>query len=234
MDTTFIATDIMTALPEVMLAVGAMALLMYGVFRGERSADTVGWLSVILLILAAVVVVLVTPESATAFGGSFVVDSFSHFMKVLTLVASAVAIIMSVRFVKTERFQKFEYPILIVLATLGMLMMISAADLIALYMGLELQSLSLYVIASINRDSLRSTEAGLKYFVLGALSSGMLLYGCSLVLRLHRSHGLRTDRRGPCQGRRQCRHDFRSGVHHGRSGVQGFRGSVPYVDAGRL
>lgn len=181
MDTTFIATDIMTALPEVMLAVGAMALLMYGVFRGERSADTVGWLSVILLILAAVVVVLVTPESATAFGGSFVVDSFSHFMKVLTLVASAVAIIMSDRFVKTERFQKFEYPILIVLATLGMLMMISAADLIALYMGLELQSLSLYVIASINRDSLRSTEAGLKYFVLGALSSGMLLYGCSLV-----------------------------------------------------
>ena len=181
MDTTFIATDIMTALPEVMLAVGAMALLMYGVFRGERSADTVGWLSVILLILAAVVVVLVTPESATAFGGSFIVDSFSHFMKVLTLVASAVAIVMSDRFVKTERFQKFEYPILIVLATLGMLMMISAADLIALYMGLELQSLALYVIASINRDSLRSTEAGLKYFVLGALSSGMLLYGCSLV-----------------------------------------------------
>ncbi len=181
MDTTFIATDIMTALPEVMLAVGAMVLLMYGVFRGEQSADTVGWLSVILLILAAVAVVLVTPESATAFGGSFIVDSFSHFMKVLTLVASAVAIVMSDRFVKTERFQKFEYPILIVLATLGMLMMISAADLIALYMGLELQSLALYVIASINRDSLRSTEAGLKYFVLGALSSGMLLYGCSLV-----------------------------------------------------
>ena len=181
MDTTFIAKDILTALPEVMLALGAMALLMYGVFRGDRSADTVSWLSVILLLCAALYIVAFSPESSTAFGGSFVIDSFSHFMKVLTLVASAVAIIMSDRFVKSERFQKFEYPILIVLATLGMLMMISAADLIALYMGLEMQSLALYVIASINRDSLRSTEAGLKYFVLGALSSGMLLYGCSLV-----------------------------------------------------
>ncbi len=176
----FIIADLVTALPEILLALGAMALLMLGAFR-ERTADAISWLSVMLLLIALVIVVFFTPEKASAFGGSFVVDAFSHFMKVLTLAASAVAIVMSNHFIKAERFQNFEYPILIVLATLGMLMMISANDLIALYMGLELQSLALYVIASINRDSVRSTEAGLKYFVLGALSSGMLLYGCSLV-----------------------------------------------------
>ena len=104
-----------------------------------------------------------------------------RFMKMLALIGSAVTLIMSVGFAKAEKFDKFEYPVLILLATLGMMLMISANDLIALYLGLELQSLALYVVAAINRDSLRSTEAGLKYFVLGALSSGMLLYGISLV-----------------------------------------------------
>ena len=181
MDATFLATDVITALPEIILAVGAMAFLMFGVFRGEHAAETINWLCVGLLLAGAFAVLTISPVKATAFGGSFIVDEFSRFMKVLTLAASAIAIIMSDRFMKTERFRKFEYPILIVLATLGMLMMISAGDLIALYMGIELQSLALYVIAAINRDSLRSTEAGLKYFVLGALSSGMLLYGCSLI-----------------------------------------------------
>ena len=116
-----------------------------------------------------------------AFGDAFITDPFARFMKVLTLIGSVVTLIMSVGFAKAEKFDKFEYPVLILLATLGMMLMISANDMIALYLGLELQSLALYVVAAINRDSLRSTEAGLKYFVLGALSSGMLLYGISLV-----------------------------------------------------
>ena len=116
-----------------------------------------------------------------AFGGAFVSDPFARFMKVLTLVGSALTLMMSTGFAKEQNFDKFEYPVLVLLATLGMMLMISANDMIALYLGLELQSLALYVVAAINRDSLRSTEAGLKYFVLGALSSGMLLYGISLV-----------------------------------------------------
>jgi len=115
------------------------------------------------------------------FGGSFVVDGFARFLKLLALAGSAIAIVMSPRYLAAEKQQRFEYSILILLSTTGMMMLISAADLIALYLGLELMSLALYVVAAINRDSVRSTEAGLKYFVLGALSSGMLLYGASLV-----------------------------------------------------
>ena len=108
-------------------------------------------------------------------------DPFSRFLKVVVLAGSAVAIAMSAGFARSEGFERFEYPILVVLATLGMMMMLSANDMISLYLGLEMQSLALYVVAAIHRDSIRSTEAGLKYFVLGALSSGMLLYGMSLV-----------------------------------------------------
>ena len=111
----------------------------------------------------------------------FLDDSFAKFMKVLTLIGSITALVMAVGHAQEEQIDRFEFPVLIVLATLGMMLMISANDLIALYLGLELQSLSLYVVAAINRDSTRSTEAGLKYFVLGALSSGMLLYGASLI-----------------------------------------------------
>ena len=109
------------------------------------------------------------------------VDTFARVMKVLALFGSAVAIVLSVQFMKRDRSERFEYPVLILLSAVGMMMMISANNLIALYMGLELQSLALYVVAAINRDSARASEAGLKYFVLGALSSGMLLYGASLV-----------------------------------------------------
>jgi NADH-quinone oxidoreductase subunit N len=126
------------------------------------------------------VLVLVT-DNGEAYNGAFLSDPFAKFMKVLTLIGSITAMVMTVGHAKAERIDKFELPVLIVLATLGMLLMISANDMIALYMGLELQSLALYVVAAINRDSQRSTEAGLKYFVLGALSSGMLLYGASLV-----------------------------------------------------
>ncbi len=168
------------AAPELILAVGAMALLMIGVFSGSRANVLVTGLAVAIL-LAAGAVLLLVPVEGTAFGTAFVNDPFSHIMKILTLVGSIVTLVMSVGFARAEKFDKFEFPVLIMLATLGMLLMISANDMIALYLGLELQSLSLYVVAAINRDSVRSTEAGLKYFVLGALSSGMLLYGISLV-----------------------------------------------------
>ena len=115
------------------------------------------------------------------FGGSFVVDDFARFLKMLTLIGSAGALMLSLDYLKTDKQQKFEYGALFLLSTLGMLMLISANDLIALYLGLELMSLALYVVAASNRDNVRSTEAGLKYFVLGALSSGMLLYGASLI-----------------------------------------------------
>jgi len=168
-------------LPEIVLAVGAMALLMLGVFRADRGGNAANWLAVALLLLAGWAVVWLPPERVVAFGGSFVVDDFARFLKILALIGSAAAILMSFDYQRAEKQQKFEYPVLIVISTLGMLMLISAADLLALYLGLELMSLSLYVLAAFNRDSVRSTEAGLKYFVLGALSSGMLLYGVSLI-----------------------------------------------------
>lgn len=169
------------ALPEISLVVGAMILLMLGAFRGNRSADLICWLSILLLLFAASLVIVMPATGKVAFDGAFIMDGFAQFMKVLTLMGSAIVIFMSFEFMREARLQKFEYPILIVLATAGMLMMISANDLIALYLGLELQSLALYVIAAFRTDSVRSSEAGLKYFVLGALSSGMLLYGCSLI-----------------------------------------------------
>ena len=169
--------------PEIVLVVGAMVLLMLGVFRPEsdREADTIGWLAIGVLCLAAWLVLQQAPERQTLFEGGFLVDGFARFMKVLTLVASAGALLLSFDYMRETRSQKFEYPVLVLLATAGMMMMISANDLIALYLGLELQNLALYVVAAIRRDDVRSSEAGLKYFVLGALSSGMLLYGASLI-----------------------------------------------------
>jgi len=163
------------------LAVGAMVLLMLGAYRGERSAGAMNWLAILLLIGAGAVVVWLPAGKLVAFGGSFIVDPFARFLKLLALTGSATAILMSTSYLKIERHERFEYPILIVLSATGMLMLISAADLIALYLGLELMSLALYVLAAFNRDSVKSSEAGLKYFVLGALSSGMLLYGASLI-----------------------------------------------------
>jgi len=175
------SADAVAALPELIIAISAMALLMLGAFKKNDSSDLVNSLSLLTLAIAGGAVILTTGEPGTAFHGVFVVDTFARFMKILVLFGSAAAIILSVQFMKNARIAQFEYPILILLATLGMLMMVSANGLIALYMGLELQSLSLYVVAAINRDSAKSSEAGLKYFVLGALSSGMLLYGASLI-----------------------------------------------------
>lgn len=166
--------------PEIGLSIAALVLLMIGVFRGDKGLPLVSLLSVGALVVTGFLVA-VGPQSASAFNGSILVDSFAVYMKYLVLLGSAVAILMSFDFLKTEKIGGFEFPILVVLATVGMLLMISANDLIVLYMGLELQSLSLYVLAAYNRDSLRSSESGLKYFVLGALSSGLLLYGASLI-----------------------------------------------------
>lgn len=173
-------TSLSLATPELILAIGAMVLLMVGVYSGERANTVVNGLAVAILIGAGAWLIFLGGEGQ-AFGRAFISDPFGRIMKVLTLLGSVVTLIMSVGFAKAEKFDKFEYPVLIMLATLGMMLMISANDMLSLYLGLELQSLSLYVIAAINRDSVRSTEAGLKYFVLGALSSGMLLYGITLV-----------------------------------------------------
>jgi NADH-quinone oxidoreductase subunit N len=169
------------ALPEIILAVGVLVLILFGAYRGERSAALVT-IGALALLFVALVAVLILPASRTiTMGGSFIVDGFAKYMKLLVLLGSAATIALSTDYLRREGIDRFEYPILILLSTIGMLMMVSANDLIGLYLGLELQSLSAYVIASFHRDNLRSTEAGLKYFVLGALSSGMLLYGASLV-----------------------------------------------------
>jgi NADH-quinone oxidoreductase subunit N len=172
---------ILPVLPEIVLGLGAMALLMLGVFRAAANIRVVDFAAIALLVAAGAILLALPGGRLVSFGGSFVVDDFARFLKILALLGSAAAIVMSLDYAVRERQVRFEYSVLIVLSTLGMLMLISAADLIALYLGLELMSLPLYVVAASHRDSLRSTEAGLKYFVLGALSSGMLLYGASLV-----------------------------------------------------
>ena len=168
--------------PEMLLAVGAMALLMLGVFGDQsKGRPDITWMAVGLLALAAVDLLLQHDLNDKLFDGAFLVDPFARFAKLLTLLGSAVALILTLGPRDEAQLDRFEYPVLVLLATVGMIMMISANDLISLYVGLELQSLALYVMAAIRRDSLKSSEAGLKYFVLGALSSGMLLYGASLI-----------------------------------------------------
>src|SRR5262245_31124463 len=175
----FQLTSLYPVLPEIVLAIGAMLLLMYGAWAGDDATDTVSWAAVALLVVAGVLVI--NSPAGAAFGGSFIVDGYARFLKIPALIGSAVTVILSLEFLHPAPRRRFEYAVLIVLSATGMLMLISAADLIALYLGLELMSLSLYVVAAIDRDNVRSTEAGLKYFVLGALSSGMLLYGASLI-----------------------------------------------------
>jgi len=173
--------DLLPLLPELLLACGAMLMLMVGAAIGERSSAVVNGWCVIIFALAAAALLWLPRGPHAMFGGSFLVDDYARFLKVLTLIGSGGALILSLDYLTFEKQQKFEYGALFLLATLGMLMLISASDLIALYLGLELMSLPLYVIAASNRENARSTEAGLKYFVLGALSSGMLLYGASLI-----------------------------------------------------
>ena len=171
------------ALPEIWIAVSAMVLLLIGAYTGDRAMRLIGLLSIAVMVIAIVAMlgidVSIVPQ--LAFGGHFIVDSFGVFAKVLALIAAIVSVWMSFSYAEREGMARFELPLLMLLATLGMMLMVSANDLISLYVGLELQSLALYVTAAIRRDTVKSTEAGLKYFVLGALSSGMLLYGASLI-----------------------------------------------------
>jgi NADH-quinone oxidoreductase subunit N len=173
--------DLGPALPELLLAAGVLVLVLVGALKGERSTPIVTAGALALLAAAAVAVVALPSGRLTTLSDAFVVDGFARFMKLLVLIGSAATIVLAGDHFRRLGIDRFEFPILIVLSTIGMLMMVSANDLIALYLGLELQSLSAYVIASFHRDDARSSEAGLKYFVLGALSSGMLLYGASLV-----------------------------------------------------
>lgn len=173
--------DLLPVVPELVLAVGAMALLMVGAWRGTPSTGLITGLAVFLLVVTGALVWWLPVGRHVTFGGSFIVDDFARFLKTLALIGSGVAIIMSIEFLADQAKRIFEYAILIMLSTVGMMVLISAGDLITLYLGLELMSLALYVIAASHRDNIKSTEAGLKYFVLGALSSGMLLYGASLI-----------------------------------------------------
>ncbi len=208
---------------EIIVAIGAMVLLLWGVFRdpgtlvvsprvqGGRSVAAlpkpgdgsriITWAAIVVLLAAAIDIYVQHDMKEAAFSGAFLVDPFARFAKILVVLASAGALVLSLSDEKAgevkagaakasvaktaaalgDNLGRFEYPVLVLLSTTGMMMMISANDLISLYVGLELQSLALYVLAAFRRDSLRSSEAGLKYFVLGALSSGMLLYGASMV-----------------------------------------------------
>ncbi len=174
--------DFSIILPEFSILVFAMVALLVGVWTGKDARATlILWLSVAVLVLAAASLAFGGGPARTAFQGMFVDDAFARFGKVMALLSAAAVLAMSADYLVRRGLMRFEYPILVLLAVVGMMMMISAGDLMALYMGLELQSLALYVMAAMRRDSVKSTEAGLKYYVLGALSSGILLYGASLV-----------------------------------------------------
>src|SRR5271167_926592 len=173
--------QLLPVLPELVLAVGAMALLMVGAYRGVRTTGLITALALGLLVLVGLLELMLPAGKLTTFGGSFIVDDFARFLKIVALIGSIATLVLSTEFLSDPSGRIFEYSILVLLSTLGMMVLISAGDLIALYLGLELMSLALYVVAASNRDNAKSTEAGLKYFVLGALSSGMLLYGASLI-----------------------------------------------------
>jgi len=176
-----ILVDIFLVLPEIALAVFAMGALIVAVYTGrDRLAPTLTWLTALIMVALGLWIGFGMTGERTAFGGSFVNDGFARFAKVAILWSAAAVLMMSLDYLSRRRLLRFELPLLVALSVVGMMAMVSAGDLMALYMGLELQSLSLYVLAAMRRDSVKSTEAGLKYFVLGALGSGLLLYGCSL------------------------------------------------------
>lgn len=175
--------NLIPLLPEIFLALSAMGLLIVGVMRGNESMPIVSWASVIALVVSGLVMFGFIQDWSriTVLNGMFVFDSFAGFMKLLILIGLMASIVLSVRYLQQEQIARFEYPILVLFAGIGMMVMVSAHNLLTLYIGLELQSLSLYVLASFHRNSLRSAEAGIKYFLLGALSSGMVLFGVSLI-----------------------------------------------------
>ena len=168
-------------LPEIFISLAIMFLLILGVFK-KNSSNIIHYLSIVCLLITGILIINnPSGTQVTLFSGSFIIDNLSSFMKILTILGGASILLISKKFLKISKIFLIEYPILILSSILGMLVMISSNDLMVFYIGLELQSLALYVLASFNRDQLKSSEAGLKYFVLSALSSGLLLYGCSLI-----------------------------------------------------
>jgi NADH-quinone oxidoreductase subunit N len=175
-------TNLELVFPEIFISLSIMFLLILGVFK-KNSSKLIQNISLVMLLVTAVITFNETLfiEKTFLFKASVIIDYFSSLMKIITLLAAFLVLIISSNYLKTFKIFKIEYPILILSSVLGMMIMISSNDLIVFYMGLELQSLALYVLATFNRDQLKSSEAGLKYFVLSALSSGLLLYGCSLI-----------------------------------------------------
>ena len=227
------ALSLPVVLPEAVLAAGTLALVLYGALRGERASNLVTEIAVGLLGVVFIVLVAKNRPMGVTFYGSFADDAFTRFMSAVALIGSLATMVLSAEFMRKERIGGFEFPILILICTLGILMLISADDFIALYLGLELMSLSLYVIAAYRRHDLRATEAGLKYFVLGALSSGMLLYGASLIYGYSGSVSFAAVA-SAVHDHAGYRRSVRPRVRAGGPGVQDLRRAVPYVDAGRL
>ena len=177
-----IDNDLNSILPEIILSVFAMLSLLIGVYGGQdKRTANITFVTAGLMVITGIWMLFDGSPSETAFNKMFIDDAFSRFAKALVLLSSAAVLVMSLGYMLRHNLGRFEYPILIIFSVVGMMFMVSANDLMILYLGLELQSLALYVVASMRRESLKSTEAGMKYFVLGALSSGLLLYGASLV-----------------------------------------------------
>jgi NADH-quinone oxidoreductase subunit N len=172
--------ELVHTLPELVLAGGAILLILWGSFAGERASQRLTWVAVLALALALLSVLLGSGKTVV-WSGALIDDAFGRFMAALTLIGALVSLVMGQDFLRRQGLAAFEFPVLVLLSTTGMLALISARSLISLYLGLELMSLALYVLAAFDRDNVRASEAGLKYFVLGALSSGMLLYGASLI-----------------------------------------------------
>ncbi|PZQ43899.1 MAG: NADH-quinone oxidoreductase subunit N, partial [Micavibrio aeruginosavorus] len=175
------ATQLMPLLPELFLAGAGLLLLIIGVFGGDRHATRVSVLTMIAFAGALVLLLLGSWERVDVLNGMFVMDQFGGIVKLIVLFGMIVSVALSIRYVEHDNIARFEYPVLMLFAGLGMMLMISAHDMLSLYMGLELQSLAAYVLASIRRDNAKSAEAGLKYFVLGSIAAGLLLFGISLV-----------------------------------------------------
>ncbi len=173
--------NIILLMPEIFIAVMAMVFLIFGVFQGNRSTDALCRAAVFSFVIAAYIILQTNWDTQFALNNMLVVDSFSSIIKLIIIIGVIASLGLSVKYLHQERISRFEYPVLIMFAGVGMMLMVSANNMLALYMGLELQSLSLYVLAAFNRNSLKSGEAAAKYFILGALSSGMLLFGMSLI-----------------------------------------------------
>ena len=167
-------------IPEIFLSLSIFTFIIFGVFK-KNSFDLIYRATIVIIPIVIFLILNNNFENIKIFNNSFALDEFSSFMKILILVSSFFVLIMSKKYIQDINNNKFEYPVIMLIAILGMFFMVSSNDLILFYLGLELQSLALYILAAIDRDNIRATESGVKYFVLSALSSGLLLYGCSLL-----------------------------------------------------